>query len=188
MKPRIFLAGSRVYLRMLEPEDVSGNYLHWFDDEEVCRQNNHHRFPYAKASLIEYVEHLKDSRDRLVLAIISKEDNIHVGNISLQDIDPLQRSAEFAIVIGEKAYWRKGLASEAGSLVIRHGFNSLNLHRIYCGTSEKNLGMQKLARFLGFTEEGRRKEAFFKDGEYQDVIEYGIVESQWKQNQQAKKR
>ena len=40
---------------------------------------------------------------------------------------------------------------------MKHGFEQLNLHRIYCGTSVKNIAMQKLAAALGFVQEGIRR-------------------------------
>ena len=46
--------------------------------------------------------------------------------------------------------------SEAGKLLINHAFNELNLHKVYCGTSSNNLGMQKLAINLGMVKEGVR--------------------------------
>lgn len=179
MKNRIFIEGKSVNLRILAKEDVSKNYIHWFDDSEVCKFNSHHRFPYSEENLIKYIENLYNSNNNLVLAIIEKNTNIHIGNISLQNINFINRSAEFAIIIGEKDYWGKGIAKECGKLILEHGFNSLNLNRIYCGTSSNNIGMQQLAVFLGFSEEGRRRKAEFKNGEYADVVEYGLLKDEW---------
>ena len=64
---------------------------------------------------------------------------------------------------------------EAGDLLINHAFQNLNLHRIYCGTSSNNIGMQKLATKLGMKKEGVRKDSIFNDGRYYDIIEYGII-------------
>ena len=61
-----------------------------------------------------------------------------------------------------------------------HGFTELNLHRIYLGTSDSNIGMQKLALKLGFTQEGCRTEALYKDGNYHDIWEYGLLWGQYK--------
>ena len=95
--------------------------------------------------------------------------------MSLQRIDWINRNAEFAIILGEREFWRKGIGVEAGGLIIRHGFNELGLIRIYCGTSERNAGMKKLALKLGMKEEGRRKKAIYKEGNYLDILEYGIL-------------
>lgn len=180
MSNRVFLEGDRVTLRGLELEDLQGNYPHWFDDGQVCQGNTHHRFPYAYAELEAYIKGLSGNRDTLVLAIVDKESESHIGNISLQSIDWISRNAEFAILLGEKGFWNKGLSKEAGSLIVDHGFQSLNLERIYCGTFQNNTGMRKLALSLGFKEEGIRRKAVYKNGLFLDVVEYGLLREEWK--------
>ena len=180
MRERVFIDGTKVYLRALVKGDLEGNYVHWFDDEEVCRNNSHHRFPYSLEQLDEYISVANSSKNRLVLAVIHKDDKVHIGNISLQDIDYINRTAEIAFILGEKQYWGMGYMREAGKLIITHGFNSLNLNRVYCGTFSSNVGMQKLASTLGFKEEGRRREAVFKNNQYVDIIEYGLLKSEWR--------
>lgn len=182
MNRHLFLAGPRIYLRGLERSDVEGNYGFWFNDPNVCRYNAHHRFPYGTEELLQYVDGLSGSRDRLVLAIIDRDGGRHVGNISLQGIDPVERSAEFAIVIGEQSAWGKGFSKEAARLIIHHGFGTLNLHRIYLGTSTENLPMQRLALAMGFSLEGRRREALYKDYRYWDILEYGLLRQEWQKN------
>lgn len=66
-----------------------------------------------------------------------------------------------------------GYAAEAAEVLIDHAFNRLNLHRLYCGTADNNIRMQKLAEKLGFIKEGIRRQALFKNGAYHDIIEYG---------------
>lgn len=182
MRDRIFLEGDNLYLRNLNKEDINNNYIHWFDDSEVCKMNSHHRFPNSEESMIKYIESVNNSNNQLVLAIIDKNDKDHIGNVSLQNINYINRSAEFAIIIGEKKYWGKGIGKECGKLIIKHGFSELNLHRIYCGTLSKNNGMINLAETLGFKKEGIRHEAEFKNNIYFDIIEFGLLKKEWKTN------
>jgi len=177
--PPAFLAGEHVYLRALTPADCAGPYLEWFNDDVVCRANGHHQFPYHHADALTFVERLNRSTDQIVLAIVQAADHRHIGNVSLQQIDYISRSAEFAIVIGARACWGKGYSKEAARLLVDHGFHQLNLNRVYCGTAETNLPMQRLARFLGMQEEGRRRQAMFKDNKYLDVIEYGVLKDDY---------
>lgn len=149
--------------------------MQWLNDPEVCAHNSHHVFPYTPAKARAYIESVQDLEQNIVLAIVAKDTGMHIGNISLQDIDYVSRSAEYAILLGERAYWGKGIATEASKLLLAHGFSALNLHRIYCGTSSKNTAMQALAESLGFEQEGVRKEAHFKNGSYADLIEYGLL-------------
>ena len=170
-----FLIGDVVYLRALEQEDLTGNYFQWFNDQDVCRFNSHGRSPNNPGRMSAYLERAYSDSSLAVFAIVFKENDAHVGNISLQDINLIDRSAEYAVVLGEKDYWGKGVAKEASDLILQHGFMTLNLHRIYCGTSVDNTGMQKLALYMGMKEEGRRREALFKNGCYIDLLEYGIL-------------
>lgn len=175
MSNKPFIEGEKIYLRPLASDDINDNYISWLNDSEVCEYNSHHIFPYNKHKAEEYLKSISLSKDMLVLAMISKEGEKHIGNISLQHIDLLNNSAEFAILLGDKNYWGKGIAKEASLLIAKHGFLELNLHRIYCGTAAKNIAMQKLAEFIGMTIEGRRKDAQLKSGKYNDIVEYGVL-------------
>ena len=174
-----FLTGENVALRPLEVGDLEGGYVSWLNDDEVCRFNSHHVFPYTEESGRSYIASQQDNRTALVLAIVDRHSNEHIGNISLQSIDYINRSAEFAILLGEKQFWGKGYSKEAAFMLLQHGFLELGLERIYCGTSEQNVPMQKLAAYLGMKEEGRRRRALFKHGVFRDIIEYGVLKTEF---------
>jgi ribosomal-protein-alanine N-acetyltransferase len=179
MTTQAFLQGTKVYLRPLEENDAYGNYAKWFNEAEVCVGNGHHIFPYLNEHALDYINRTRQSKNSLVLAIISVENDEHIGNISLQDIHTIFRSAEFGIILGEKQYWNRGVSKEAARLIIHHGFAALNLNRISCGTFENNLGMHKLAESLGFKKEGVRRSAAYKNNVYLDVVEYGLLKEEW---------
>ena len=176
----VFLKGEKVYLRSIMQDDLNANYREWFNDEEVMRYNSHHRFPNYDENMREYFAHVIKSRENLVLAICDAKTDRHIGNVALENINALERNAEFAIILGDKDFWGKGVGSEAARLIIAHGFNQLNLHRIYCGTSEDNTAMQKMALSLGFKEEGRARDAIHKNGSFKNVILYGLLDNEWK--------
>lgn len=174
-----FLTGEKIYLRTITEDDLNANYREWFNDEEICRYNSHHRFPNYDENMRDFYETVIKSKQNLVLAICEKEGDKHIGNIALENIDPLNQSAEFAIIIGDKEQWGKGVGTEAARLIVKHGFDELNLHRIYCGTSEDNEGMQKLALSLGFKEEGRARDGMFKGGSFKNVIYYSLLGNEY---------
>ncbi|SFM98493.1 Protein N-acetyltransferase, RimJ/RimL family [Formivibrio citricus] len=176
-----FLAADRLYLRPLESEDADGPYPSWLNDQEICSGNSHHVLPYSRDAARDYIRSLVAHRDQLTLAIVLREGQQHVGNIALQKWDRLGRSAEFAILLGERSCWGTGIGFEAAKLVLTHGFTAMNLHRIHCGTFADNAGMIALAKKLGMSEEGRRREAVFKDGQFVDVVEFGLLKNEYKQ-------
>jgi len=169
------LKSKNIYLRALSPEDANGNYPSWLNDEKISTYNSHYTFGYTKEQALEYINSSIGSRTNLILAITDIESNRHIGNVALQNINWINRSAEFAILIGEKDFASKGIGKEAMGLILEHGFSALNLHRIYCGTPVTNDAMRALAKKFNMREEGLRKEAFYKNGAYFDIIEYGLL-------------
>jgi ribosomal-protein-alanine N-acetyltransferase len=170
-----FLKGETIYLRSLLESDVEDHYIKWLNDQEVVKFNSHGRFPFTREKLLEYVRLVKHSNEMLVLAIIDIKSEKHIGNISLQSINWIDRNAEIAFILGEKDFWSKGIMYEAGTILLKHAFAALNLHRLYCGTSSENISMQKLAIKLGMNKEGERIDAIFKNGKYYSIYEYGII-------------
>lgn len=171
-----FLVGKNLYLRPLEKSDAKGNYVSWLNDEEVCAYNSHHFLQYTTQKAESYIEKVNKSNNDIILAIILKENNVHIGNIALQRINLLHRNAEFAILLGNKEFWGKGYSKEASNLILEHGFKNLNLHRIHCGTSEDNFAMQKLAKYLNMEKEGEEMDAIFKNGKFKNFIKYYILQ------------
>jgi len=161
--PSPFLVGEVVALRPLVESDADGPYPGWLNDAEVCRHNSHHVYPYTPAQARDWIRTIP-SRGDLVLAVTLRDDKSHVGNVSLQAIDRVARSAEFAILLGERSAWGRGVGLESAQLVVAHGFGAMNLHRISCATTEDNVAMRRIAERLGMQQEGVRREAAFNEG------------------------
>lgn len=172
-----FLETERLFLRPLLEADADGAYPDWFNNAETCAGNSHHIYPYTRTQALAYIRSIQGDRSCLVLAIERKSDGAHVGNVSLQNIHPIHRSAELAIVIGDGSARGHGLGEEACGALLTHGFRALNLNRIQCGTFSTNGGMISTALRLGFSQEGVRKQAAFKNGAYVDVVEFGLLAS-----------
>ncbi|PHV12481.1 GNAT family N-acetyltransferase [Chitinimonas sp. BJB300] len=170
-----FLRGPRVHLRALSEADADGHYVTWLNDAEACAGNSHHVFPFSREAAREFIRSNQNRQDSLMLAIVIAESGRHVGNIVLNQIHPRHRSAEFAILLGDRSVWGTGIGYEASLLLIEHGFKALGLHRIYCGTYANNVGMMALAFKLGMREEGRRIEAAWKNGQFVDVVEFAVL-------------
>ncbi len=168
------ISGKRIYLRPLALKDANGNYPNWLNDTEVCRYNSHGGVLYTKEMAIEYIKSIQNNPTCKVFAICDRNSHKHIGNISLQQISHKDKSAEFAILMGEKEFWGKGLALEASKLLIKYGFESLEIKRIYCGTSELNIPMQKLASTLGMKKVGVSKKKLKKINKLFDIFNYSL--------------
>lgn len=166
------------YVRPLRQEDLDGPYPSWFEDQEVCQYNRHGKFPKNQSYFRTYIDD-SNREDRIVWAICHGEDG-HIGNIALEGLSLINRSGEFAIIMGDRRHWGRGVATMAGRTLLRHGFLKLNLHRIVCGTAATNMGMRSLALALGMQQEGVRRESLFLEGAWVDMVEFGILRSEYK--------
>lgn len=173
----IYALSNEYLVRPLAEGDLDGPYPGWFEDQEVCRYNSHGKFFKTRTHFREYFGAL-DREDRVVWAICHEEHG-HIGNISLQGISFLNRTAEFAILLGDKRHWGRGVGMLAGRALLAHGFLKLNLERIYCGTAASNEGMKKLALAMGMKLEGTLRKHLFLEGRRVDVLQYGILREEF---------
>lgn len=171
----MLLESDNLKLKLLSLDEINGPYVNWLNDKEVCKYNRHGESLYTKEKAKEFIKSVQNNPTCEVWAVYHKNDNIHIGNISLQNIDKENNLAEIAFLFGEKNYWGKGFATEACKLLINRAFQDLNLHRLYFGTHIENIGMQKVGEKNGFKKEGIFKDAQFKNGKYSDVVRYGLI-------------
>lgn len=173
----IYKLGDHYFVRPLMERDLDGAYPEWFEDQEVCRFNSHGKFFKTMGYFRDYIEQL-NREDRFVWAVCHTEDG-HIGNVSLQQISFVNRNAEFAILLGDKRHWGRGVGLLASRKLFEHGFGKLNLERIYCGTAAINVPMIRLAKALGMVMEGNRRQHLYLEGSWVDMVEYGVLRSEF---------
>lgn len=85
-------------------------------------------------------------------------------------------------MIAEKDFKNKNIGTFSMKLILNYSFKILGLHRIWGGTAQNNIGMQKLFKKFGFKEEGRQRETIYVNGIYQDAFLYGLLKKEWEKN------
>ncbi|MDR0677767.1 MAG: GNAT family N-acetyltransferase, partial [Holosporaceae bacterium] len=148
-------------MTLLSMKELSGNYINWLNDKEICKYNSHGDVEYTYEDAITYINKLSNDTSKIVYAVYSLSDGVHIGNISLQKIDEKNRNAEVALLFGETFYWNKGYATEALQLLIKKAAK-MELHRLYFGTHIENVAMQKIGEKLNFQKEGIFRDCIFK--------------------------
>lgn len=73
----------------------------------------------------------------------------------------------------------KGYGTEVLRWVVDYIFTTLGYRRIEGNADASNARGLSVYRKLGFTEEGRRRKRFWRDGEWRDVIQYGVLREEW---------
>ena len=175
-----FLEGINIYLREVNETDVTDNYYNWINDPEINQYLETRYFPRSKTNILDYVKHMDGLSNEVFFAICDKATNKHIGNIKLGPINWIHRYGDISLLIGEKDYWGKGLATEAIRLVTEFGFYTLNLHKIKAGCYENNHGSAKAFEKVGFVREGLLKKQWMVNGSLQDEILLGICFEDYK--------
>ncbi len=175
------IIGERVRLRGLEKEDLQA-FVSWFNDPEV-RRNLMMVQPLSMGQEEKwYADMLNRPVDEPPLCIEVKQgkDWVLIGNLGFTHIDQHDRSAAVGISIGEKRFWNQGYGTEAMRLIVGHGFENLNINRIYLHVYETNPRGKRCYEKAGFSVEGRLRQARFMRGKYVDVFIMSILKSEWK--------
>ncbi len=172
--------GERIRLRALNKDDLP-IFVTWLNDPEVTRGLVHY-LPFSIEDEEEWYENMrKIPREErpLMIEIQTKDKWEPIGDLSLFGIDWRIRSAEFGIVIGVKEYWDQGYGTEALKLILRHGFQTLNLNRVSLMVYENNPRAIRAYEKAGFVQEGRLRQSYYQNGEFIDVILMSILRSEW---------
>jgi len=168
--------------------DLSNQYVQWLNDPQTNIYTSRGIWPVYHHEAKDYLESLPGDETKIVWAIEwcpeGKLSGTHIGNIALQQIDLLNRSAELAILIGNKSAQGQGHATRAMRMVIAHGFTRLGLNRIWAGTAEGNEGFRKAAIKCGMGIEGVAVQALWLDGKFVSVHSYAITRGMWDIHQQ----
>jgi len=170
-----------VRLRKPEPSDVDALFQHK-NDPEVASLLGGFSKGYTRADLVRWVEAHAQARDEALYVVADAEDRC-LGHVGLYKIDHRVRSAEFAIMLGEKRTWGTGLGRACTQFMLRFGFDELQLHRIYLEVLETNARAKKLYTSLGFQLEGTLRQAQWKSGRWLDVHVMALLEDEWRRGQ-----
>ncbi len=161
------LAGTLVRLAPLRRADL-GTLFTWINDREAVASNATYR-PIHEWDHEAWFDSVTRSRGIAIFAIRTLGDDQLIGTCQLHDIDPIRRSAELQIRIGMAEYRGRGYGREALHLLIKHGFEDLNLQRIQLHVLRSNQHAAHVYERLGFQKEGVLRNAAFIEGEFVDV-------------------
>ena len=177
--------GQRIRLRAFEKEDIP-RFVAWINDPEV-RWGISQYLPFSTVDEEHWFDRMQELplyEHPLVIEVHPEgeaEAWIPIGDIGFHKVDWRNRSSEFGIVIGEKSFWNQGFGTEAVRLLVSHGFQSLNLNRIFLRVFENNQRAIRAYEKAGFSLEGRMRQAEFQQGQFIDVLIMSILRSEWQE-------
>ena len=108
-----------------------------------------------------------------------------VGLYGITDIDPVSQSCLFTHSIFEQ-YRGKGYGKRTLEAGIDLTFEMLNIHRIETWILSNNHAEIKSTLAVGFVEEGMKRQAVYKCGEFLDCKLFGLLRDEWKNSDRVK--
>jgi len=167
------MQGKRVTLRALEQSD-SDLYYQWINNKELVLYNSNFK-PVSKEEHNNWFNNVKHNKNIKVFSIVENKGSQLIGSCSLRNINHEHKNAELQIRIGDFSYHGRGYGSEAVRLLVRYGFNTLNLKRIYLYVFCHNHQAIRAYKKCDFLTEGVLKKSACIQGEFIDLQLMAIV-------------
>ena len=90
-----------------------------------------------------------------------------------------EQSGRYRIGIENPGYWGRGYGTEVTRLALHYAFNTLQLHRVHLRVAAYNTRAIRCYQKCGFRVEGRERENFQVDGEWQDDVLMAVLRDEW---------
>ncbi len=163
------LETKRLTLTAFADAHLTERYVAWLNDPEVVRYSEQRHRRHTLDSCRDFVRSFADGPSHL-WAIVAKDRALgHIGNIN-SAVDAPNRTADVAILIGDRKAWGRGLGAEAWGAVVDFLLGAGGMRKVTAGAMAANAAMVKIMRNAGMTEEGRRRGQFLLDGRPVDVV------------------
>jgi RimJ/RimL family protein N-acetyltransferase len=175
-----FLRGKRISLNGLKPSalDANGGYYRWLDDLSLDLFSERSYFPNSPQRMQDYYA-LSVQKKLVLLGIFDRASGSHVGNITLQELDWINRRGFLGYLVGEKAFAGRGIASEACLMMLYYAFNKLNLDRVWTTVSAEHPASRKVAEKAGLRTEGCLRQHQMRNGRRADLLMVGALREEW---------
>ncbi|ALC92897.1 acetyltransferase [Bacillus sp. FJAT-18017] len=133
-------------------------------------------YPYHLSDATNWIEHHYENfiADKSYeFAITDKGTGKVFGAIALTNNKRFNQG-EVAYWIGEQ-YWGRGYATEATKAILQFAFEEKKLHKVFARYFSTNIASGRVMKKIGMKQEGILKEHIIKEGKYEDLVYYGIL-------------
>ena len=173
------LTTTRLLLRNILPGDAEALFA-ILSDEEAMEFYGHepHQSLDDTRELIRQIQARYAQQEALRWGITLPGEDRLIGSCSLFHFDAGFHRAETGYELN-RAFWGKGIMTEAMSVILTFGFRELGLHRVEAIIDIANERSKSLLLKLGFTYEGNLRQRFpFRD-HFEDEHYFGLLKDEW---------
>lgn len=167
----------RLILRRFTTEDAQAMYENWASDPEVTRfltWSPHANVEITRSTLEDWTPRYAQM-DYYQWAIVPRASaNAPIGSIAVVAHHDMVKSAEIGYCIG-RAWWHRGIMSEALAAVIDFLFDEVGMNRIAALHDVNNPNSGKVMKKCGMRYEGTHRQAARNNQGICDIAEYAIL-------------
>jgi len=149
------------------------NLVKYADNYNIARfLTNQFPHPYTREDGEKYLSLTMQDCPAKILAI--EINGGAVGSIGVfPQADIHAKNAEMGYWLAEP-FWGQGIMTEAIKQMVKYGFDTFDISRIYARPFGTNAASQKVLQKAGFILEARFSGVLYKNGEYDDELVYAV--------------
>lgn len=170
------LSNKKLVLQTFTKDCLIPEYIDWLNDKEVTKYSNQRFFTHTFESAKKYFDQMLTNPDAHFVAIKNNDSGEILGTATVY-FQPYHSTADIGIMIGNKRYWGKGLATDTMELLSNCLINKLKIRKVTAGTLSCNIGMIRALEKSGFKCEATRRNQEVVNGQEQDIVYFAKFQS-----------
>ena len=175
------ISGKRIYIKILQKNDITNEYIEGLNDPEVNRYLVHVKNKVQNRKLVEeFVDrNIKDPHSCLFGIFHKNKNNKLIGTVRIHEISPIHFCARIGICLFKKEFWGQGIGSEAISMVSNLAFDRFGLHYLEAGIYIENKASIKAFTTSGFHHSYKVKNKYRLEEQFSDVVFLYIINTKF---------
>lgn len=165
------LAGERVWLRPITPEDTD-DIIRWRNSDRV-RPYFIYQKPFTREGHTEWLKDMIGSGRGYQFIIVDRERDMPVGSVYLRDYNREHNKIEYGIFVGERLSHGRGTGTEALRLATAFAFEQLGIHKVFGRIFSDNYPSLRVSEKAGYQKEALLREEVLVGGKYRDIVLVG---------------
>lgn len=175
---RSLLVGEKVRLRAIQPEDLA-TLAQWWNEPDVALFQQERIAQQPLPAIQELISSWSENKNTSGVGYtVTTLDGAIAGHIALYGITPPVMIGTLGVMMGPQ-HQDSGMGREAIILMLRLAFLEMAAKKIELKVFSYNERAVRVYQKLGFSLEGRRRNAVFHRGTFYDELTMGILDAEY---------
>lgn len=183
--PPVDVETARFRLRTLKPADASSRWQGWSKDPQIMGPLNAPVRDLQIDFLANYAASF-DNEHRYLVGIFEKTSGVHIG-FFIVEVDRMHRCATFNVVVGDRAWWGKGVVNETRAALLDYFFDRRGIEKALGSPLARNFPAVFNYKAQGWRHEGTLygHRLSVVDGSRLDQYQFGMLRDHWRMLRKA---